>query len=230
MIQSVSKKLEMAILSGDLKPRERLVELELSSRLNASRFLVRKAIHELARKGLIELFPNKGARVVDPSREEVEDIFLVRLNLELLSAQLMVKKMNPGKLEKIKAAQREYRDVVRQGALEEMISKNEQFHHTLYETTANKFLHELLDKVRNVTYFFRYNAYFLPGRPQKSVADHENIIHALEERNLPRLKSLIEKSVLFPMNIYFLKEGNSRAPEKLQKKTGKKQNSKSKST
>lgn len=227
MSYNVSKKIEMAILTGNLKPRERLVEVDLSSRLNISRFLVRKAIHELARKGLIELSPNKGARVVDPSKEEVEDIFLVRLNLELLSAELMVKKMTPAKLKRIRAAQKEYREVVKHGTIEEMILKNEQFHHTLYEATANKFLHELLDKVRNVAYFLRYNTYFLPGRSQKSVADHEAIIRALEKGNLERLKSVIEKSVLFPMNIYLLKEGNPQTPEKLQKEIRKKYNLKS---
>jgi DNA-binding GntR family transcriptional regulator len=199
---SVSKKLEMAILMGNIKPRERLVEMELTSRFNASRFLIRKAIQELARKGLVEMIPHKGARVIGPADEQVEDMFLVRLNLELLAAELMIKKITPQKLAEIKKVQEEYCEAVTNSGVVEIIGKNEQFHQTLYAVTENTFLHELLDKVRNVSFFLRYNAYFLPGRRESSIADHEAIIKALEQKNLKRLKAVIEKSVTFPMKTY----------------------------
>lgn len=220
MTDLVSKKLEMAILAGKLKPREHLVELELSSKLKVSRFHIRKAFHEIARKGLIELFPNRGARVVDPSEEEVEDMFFVRLNLELLAAEVLMKKITPAKLEKIKRVETEYRKILKQGSFEEMIFKNEEFHHTLYEATENKFLQEFLHKVRNISYFLRYNAYFLPGRPQKSVNDHQSMIRALEQGDLQKLKSVIENSVLYPMNIYLKKRKTPEHGERAGQKVG----------
>ncbi len=60
MTETTIKKLEMAILTGEMKPRERLVESELISKFNVKRFAVRKAIHELAHRGFVEVVPNKG--------------------------------------------------------------------------------------------------------------------------------------------------------------------------
>ena len=81
MADTVYKKLKVAILTGNLKPRERLVETDLGSKLKVNRSEVRKAIQELAQKGFVELIPNKGARVIDVSNDELEDIYRVRLHL-----------------------------------------------------------------------------------------------------------------------------------------------------
>ena len=66
----------MAILTGELKPRERLVESELIKKFNVKRFTIRKAIQELVHLGFVEFTPNKGARVADITDEELEDTLL----------------------------------------------------------------------------------------------------------------------------------------------------------
>ena len=88
----------MAILAGELKPRERLVESELIAKFNVKRFTIRKIIQELAHLGFVEFTPNKGARVADITDEELEDLYCVRVNLELLAAELLIKKITPEKL------------------------------------------------------------------------------------------------------------------------------------
>jgi DNA-binding GntR family transcriptional regulator len=194
--------LETAILSGRLKPRQRLIETELAAELHASRFLVRRAITELARKGLVEVVPQKGARVVDISDQEVEDTYRVRLTLELLAAELMAQRVSRERLAAIKRVQREYAAAVQRRAFEEMILKNETFHRALYAATENRLLCELLEKVRNVTFPLRYAAYFIPGRAQQSLRDHEAMIGALEAGDLPRLMKVVQRSVSFPKEIY----------------------------
>jgi DNA-binding GntR family transcriptional regulator len=202
----ISKQLEMAILVGNIKPRERLVEMELSSRFKGSRFMIRKAIQELARKGLVEMIPHKGARVVDPPLEQIEDMFTVRLNLELLAADLMIKNLTREKLNEIKRVQKEYRAAVLASDFEEMIAKNEAFHQTLYSAMKNDFLHEVLDKVKNVTFSVRYNTYFLPGRRESSTKDHEAMIDALARRDAAKLRAVVESSLKFPMTVFFARK------------------------
>jgi DNA-binding GntR family transcriptional regulator len=219
MDTTLTTQLEMLILTGKLKPRERLVETEIASKLNTSRFLVRNAMQELVRKGLIEMIPNRGARVIDLSDEEVEDAFLIRLNLEFLVAELAVKRMTPEKLRGMREIQRDYVKAVREGSVEEMILTNERFHNALYHATGNRLIQEIIGQVRNTTFFLRYNGYFIPGRTEQSVADHEAILTALKQHDLKNLKRVITKSVLFPKQIYLSRTTGS---ETYGRKEGKK--------
>jgi DNA-binding GntR family transcriptional regulator len=203
------QRLEMAILTGELKPRERLVESELISKFRVKRFAVRKAIHELAHRGFVEITPNKGARVVDISDKEVEDVYLVRMNLELLAADLLIEKMTSEKLAHIKKVQKEYVKAVKNGSFEEMVSKNEAFHRTLYQLTENRFLAEHLEKIANAIFALRYNAYFLLGIAQKTVADHGAMIEAIEKKDAEGLKRILKESIIYPKMIYLSRKMGS---------------------
>jgi len=202
MPESVYKKLEMAILTGHLKPRERLVESEISSQLRVKRFAARKAIQELAQKGFVELIPNKGARVIDLTDREVEDNYRVRMNLELLAAELMVERITAADLKAIRKIQKEYAEAVTRGRIKDMILKNEEFHKALLQVTGNRFLCELLDKIKNAAFSLRYNTYFMLGIASRTVSDHEAILRALERRDLKTLKRILRESIILPKMIH----------------------------
>jgi DNA-binding GntR family transcriptional regulator len=208
MAETVLKALEMAILTGELKPRERLTESELVRRFKAKRFAVRKAIQELSHRGLVEVFPNKGARVADISDKEVEDAYQVRMALELLAAELLVERMTPHKLAQIKKVQKEYMEAVRKGTIEEMVLKNEAFHRTLYRMSENRFLAEHLEKITNAIFALRYNAYFLLGIAPKTVKDHEAMIDAIERRDAEGLKKALREGIIYPKMIYLSRRMN----------------------
>lgn len=197
-----AKLLKMAILTGELKPRERLVESDLISKFNIKRFAVRKAIQELAHRGFVELVPNKGARVADFSDKEVENIYVVRMNLEYLAAELAIANLTREKLSRLKQVQKEFTYAVRSGVLEDMVVKNEEFHRTFYWMTENRFLAEHLERLTNSIFFLRYHAYFLLGADAKSVEHHEAIIGAIEMRDVDRLKQVLKESIIYPKMIY----------------------------
>ena len=195
-------RMAMAILTGELKPRERLVESELIARFNVKRFTIRKAIQELAHLGFVEFTPNKGARVADISDEELEDLYCVRVNLELLAAELLIRKITPEKLSLLWKIHREYTVAVESGVIEEMVLKNEEFHQTLYIMTENRFLADNLDRLKNGIFALRYNAYLSLGIPQVSVAQHEAIINALENGDLEKLKLSVKENIIYPKMIH----------------------------
>jgi DNA-binding GntR family transcriptional regulator len=201
MPETVYKKLEMAILTGHLKPRERLVESEISSQLSVKRFAARKAIQELSQKGFVELIPNKGARVIDLTDREVEDNYRVRMNLELLAAELMVQRITAADLRAIRKIQKEYAAAVARSRMKDMILKNEEFHKALLRVTGNRFLCELLDKIKNAAFALRYNTYFMLGIASRTVSDHEAIIRTLERKDLRALKRILKESIIYPKMI-----------------------------
>ena len=199
---SVCKVMEMAILTGELKPRERLVESELITKFNVKRFTIRKAIQELAHRGFVELTPNKGARVADITDEELEDLYCVRLNLELLAAELLIKKITPQKMSLLKKIHKKYARAVENHVIEEMVMINEEFHRTLYRMTENRFLADNLERLTNGIFALRYNTYILLGMFQVSVAQHEAIINALGERDVEKLKACTKDNIIYPKMIY----------------------------
>ncbi len=199
---SVCKIVEIAILTGELKPRERLVESELITKFNVKRFTIRKAIQELAHRGFVELTPNKGARVADITDEELEDLYCVRLNLELLAAELLIKKITPPKMSLLRKIHKKYIRAVENHVIEEMVMINEEFHRTLYRMTENRFLADNLERLTNGIFALRYNTYILLGMFQVSVAQHEAIINALGERDLEKLKACTMDNIIYPKMIY----------------------------
>ncbi len=199
---SFSWRMAMAILTGDLKPRERLVESELIAKYNVKRFTIRKVIQELAHLGFVELTPNKGARVADITDEELEDLYCVRVSLELLAAELLIKKITPEKLSVLWKIHKEYTTAVDNGDIEGMVLKNEEFHQTLYLMTENRFLADNLDRLKNGIFALRYNAYLSLGIPQLSVAQHESIINALENGDLEKLKLSVRENIIYPKMIH----------------------------
>jgi DNA-binding GntR family transcriptional regulator len=70
------------ILDGDLRPGTRLGEVELADRLGVSRTPVREALTRLAAEGLVEIAPNRGARVATWTVAELEGVFDLRASLE----------------------------------------------------------------------------------------------------------------------------------------------------
>ena len=80
--------LRQAILRGELKPGERLLEIRLANKLGVSRTPVREAIRKLELEGLVKMVPRRGAEVAEITEKRVRDALEVRRALEELAVQL----------------------------------------------------------------------------------------------------------------------------------------------
>jgi DNA-binding GntR family transcriptional regulator len=96
--------LKLEILSGKLPSGSRLAEIALAERLGVSRTPVREAVQRLAQDGLVEVAPNRGARVRGVSTREVEEVYTVREVLDGLAARLAATKRTEHDLEAMRAA------------------------------------------------------------------------------------------------------------------------------
>ena len=85
--------LESAILTGELKPCERLVEQELAARLGMSRTPIREALRRLEERGLVRILPHRGAVVAEISPVDIENIYTVRCHVESLAARLAAERL-----------------------------------------------------------------------------------------------------------------------------------------
>lgn len=89
------------ILGGTYAAGDRLGEVELAATLGVSRTPIREALRLLASEGLVELTPNKGARVVAWSATELDEIFALRAQVEGLAARRAAERVTPEELEEL---------------------------------------------------------------------------------------------------------------------------------
>ena len=91
--------LRQAILRGELKPGERLMEIQLANKLGVSRTPIREAIRKLELEGLVLMIPRKGAEVAQITEKNMQDVLEVRKALEELSVQLACERITPEQVE-----------------------------------------------------------------------------------------------------------------------------------
>lgn len=193
--------MEAEILSGKLKPRERLVEMDLISRFGVSRTVIREAIKKLEAKGLVRTTPYRGAVVADLTVEEIEEIYFVRTHLERIAARLVLTHVTEKEIRNLKRLSKEVERHLRQKT-DRMIEMDSQFHRTLFSIGRNRYLCEMIDYLRTRAHAVRFNAWSIPDRIEQSILEHREIIKAIEERDLPRLQKLIVRHLTISKKRY----------------------------
>jgi DNA-binding GntR family transcriptional regulator len=175
--------LREAILHGEYLPGERLVEAQLCQRLDASRFIVRAALQDLAAEGLVEVQRNKGAAVRKVSLDEAIEITEVRMVLEGLVAARAAERVTDeeaGELDEIGLLMRR---AVEAGEFRGYSELNQRLHATVRRIAGHRAAEGLIETLRGQLVRHQYMLSLLPGRPQISLPQHERIIAAVRSRD-----------------------------------------------
>jgi DNA-binding GntR family transcriptional regulator len=197
----ITKEIEEAILSGQLKPRERLVEMDLISQFGVSRTVIREALKRLEAKGLIRTTPYRGAVVADLTTEEIEEIYFIRAELEKIAARLVLKHITQKEIQNLKKVSKEVERHLREKS-HQMIEMDSEFHRMIFRGCRNSYLYDMIDYLRTKAHIVRFNAWSLPHRIEQSIVEHREMIKVIENRNLPELEKLIVKHLTFSKNSY----------------------------
>ena len=151
--------LREAILKGELKPGERLMELQLASKLGVSRTPIREAIRMLEQEGLAVTMPRKGAEVAKMTLKDMEDVLEVREALDELAAKIACKKISDEQLAKLKTIKNEFKRSMDSGDVKKIAEEDVKFHDAIYEATNNAKLVSMMNNIREQMY--RYRVYYL---------------------------------------------------------------------
>lgn len=173
-----------AILTGQLQPGERLMEIQLAEKLGVSRTPVREAIRKLELEGLAVMIPRKGAEVAKITRKQLKDVLEVRRALEELAVQLACKRITPQEKGELEAVHEHVKLMVEQQNLSEIVSADVQFHETIYKAADNERLLQMLHNLRQQMY--RYRMEYLKNRANHEVMieEHSAILKAIQECQL----------------------------------------------
>lgn len=175
--------LREAILKGDLKPGERLMELKLADKLGVSRTPIREAIRMLEQEGLAVTIPRRGAEVAKMTLKGMEDVLEVREALDELAAQVACKRMTKEQLERLMKVKEEFENSIKTGDIRKIAQSDVKFHDVIYEATGNPKLVSLLNNLREQMYRYRVEYLKDSKNYSKLIAEHEAIVEALKKRD-----------------------------------------------
>lgn len=175
--------LRRAILRGELKPGERLMEIQLANKLGVSRTPIREAIRKLELEGLVLMIPRKGAEVAEITEKNLRDVLEVRCALEELAVQLACERIDKREIKELHAAADHFRDVLGSDDITQIAEADEAFHDVIFTATNNGRLIQLLNNLREQMY--RYRIEYLKKKEchPKLLTEHEAIIAAIESHD-----------------------------------------------
>ena len=137
-----------AIINGDLKPGQRLMEVQLAEQLGVSRTPVRESIRKLELEGLVKMVPRKGAYVTPMSIDDLRDMMEIRRALEALSAELAAKNATEEDVKKLEESNRGFEESALKNDEEGIINYDIAFHETIYRATGNERLIQMINSLR----------------------------------------------------------------------------------
>lgn len=191
--QEIVEALHDDIVFGRLNPRERLVEAELVARFQTHRAAVREALSALESSGLIERPRNKGASVRDLRPEHLEQIYAVRILLEVAAVRAIPLPMAAETLVVMEAIQREHEAAVEARDFRRIFEQNKRFHNTLYGQSGNSVLVEMIEQMATRVLTVRFRPYHDREFLQRVLDDHWAIIEACRRSDREALILLVSE-------------------------------------
>lgn len=172
-----------AIMSGQLSPGERLLEVQLAEEMGVSRTPVREAIRRLELEGFVVMLPRKGAYVAGLSIDDVENVYEIRTALETLAVKLAAQRMQDEDYRLLDALAGRMQATWQEGDVEAWVKLDANFHELLYKFSRNDRLVQLMSNVMEQISRYRIISLANVEVRHNSLAEHQNVISALRRRD-----------------------------------------------
>jgi DNA-binding GntR family transcriptional regulator len=179
------------IIEGNLAPGSRIHEGQLGEQLGVSRTPLREAIKYLASEGLVELVPSRGAVVKRFSPKDVEDMLTVLQSMEELAGRLACELGSVEEIAHVRALHDEMLDKYRSGDRLNYYKLNQAIHTAIVQMAHNTTLSNMHGTLQTRLKRIRFVGHEGPEKWAAAVAEHEEMIVALEQRNKPALSEAL---------------------------------------
>lgn len=191
--EELTDRLRSMIIEGVLTAGEKVPEKALCEKLGVSRTPMREALKVLAADGLLNLEPNKGARVRTITTEDLEEVFPLMGALESLAGELACKNISDVQIEEIKAEHKKMLVEFKQSNMPSYFKHNERIHQLIMAAAANTTLTDMYRTLSLRIRSGRYIANMSPTRWQQAVDEHEEMLVALSNRDGVELGSILKR-------------------------------------
>lgn len=170
---SLLAKLQRDILTGKLRPGQKLTEQDLCREYEVSRTPVREALRQLESDGLVENVLNRGAFVIGMSDQDFEDMFEMRRAYEIQAVRWAIERITEEEMEALEETFEFMEFYTMRNDIDKMLVINSGFHQTIYEASHNRMLRKQLASYQN----------YLKYKGADSVYDDNYLMTVLEEHS-----------------------------------------------
>lgn len=192
----VYQQLRQALMNGQFNPAQSLTIAGLAETFGTSNMPVREALRRLAAENALEIASNGSARVPVVTAARLDDLCRARIVVEALATELGAPRLTPKDLEVLKGIVSEQKEIGRDKNIYTLITKNQQFHFTIYRASGSDVLIQLIETLwlRFGPYMRMLSTHVAPliraGESEPS-GRHIAIVEALESRDFARVREEI---------------------------------------
>ncbi len=192
----VAARLRSMLVEGRIAPGAKLNERELCEQLRVSRTPLREAIKLLAAEGLVDLLPNRGAVAVKLTEADVLNTFEMLAMLEGMSGELAAHRITDAELAELRALHFEMLACHARRDLSGYYRLNALIHTGINEAARNPVLATTYRSINARVQSLRFRTNQDDAKWAHAVQEHEQMIAALQARDAPALRQVLEGHVL----------------------------------
>ncbi len=172
------------IISGHLKPGDRLLEIDLCEKFGISRTPLREALKILETEGLVDLRRNRGALVAAMTPHEVTELFEFVSNIERVAVELAIERMEAKHLRRLQNMHDKMMRFYNEGRRRECFQTDYEIHTFIVSLAGNSILTETHKGLMARTRRGRYMALFSQVRWDEAMEEHEEIMAAINRHDV----------------------------------------------
>ncbi len=199
-VHRLIEEVQYGIMTGEIRPKQRLVETDLMQRFSLGRGIVRDSLKILADRGLVVCHNNKGAIVTELSARDVRDLYMVRSHLEGLGAELAFDRITSKEIQEMSRLQeklREYTKVDRK-----LVKLHEAFHEIIFKASGNDFLFRQIKSLIIFAGPIRYFSYTHLDQRERTLQEHDQMIQSLKQSSRDKFIGLCRNHLIPGMKAY----------------------------
>ena len=189
----VYQSLRDAIARGELKPGERVMEVEVAAWLDVSRTPVRDALRRLESEGMLAVEPRTGLVVKSITREAMLELYVMRELLEGTAARLCARHASDVEIMELQdIIGREERS---QADYDALVGLNRAFHDAIHRGAHNRYLEKSLNAVNDSMCLLGKSQMLIPERAQEAHFEHAEIFGAIRKRDADAAEAIARRHV-----------------------------------
>ena len=175
--------LRQAILTGELKPGERLMEIHLADKLGVSRTPIREAIRKLELEGLVTMIPRKGAEVAQITEKSMNDVLEVRRSMDALCVELACERITDEETEQLRQACVAFETAVKTRDVKKIAQADVELHDIIVKATGNQRLVQLINNLSEQMYRYRFEYIKDVSQHQRLIEEHRVIYESILKKD-----------------------------------------------
>ncbi|HBE80809.1 MAG TPA: GntR family transcriptional regulator [Firmicutes bacterium] len=188
-----------AIVSGELKPGDRIIEQHIAKQMQISRAPVREAIRELVAQGIVRFLPRKGAYIAPLEPEEIRNVYLLRSRLEGLAAFMATSRFSNSDLQILLQLSENMESATKENNGKKFIDNDLKFHDKICQTCENQNLQKMIAGVRiQIQLFMMISKWNLVAHSQltKESRTHQPIIQAFLKSDAAQAEQCMREHII----------------------------------